>query len=67
MKRYQMIVSHEVVIYGENEVDARQNLKRNMADRTNVQIIVATEIPMPNDEKIKSFEDYRKAKIHVSR
>ena len=61
MKRYQIIVSHEVNIYADDEKDARRILFRNMQDRCNLQCIKITEIPMPNNEKIKSFEDYRKA------
>ena len=58
MKRYRMIVSHEVIIYAEDEKAARRSLFHNMKERTNVQCISIDEIPMPDKEKIGTTEHY---------
>ena len=58
MKRYMILVQHEVVIYAENEKSAKANLMRNMANRTNPQCVFIQEIPLPKDEKIDVHEYY---------
>lgn len=61
MKRYMVIVQHEVVVYGEDEKAAKSSLSRIMSNRTNLQCVFIQELPMPNDEKISVIEDYRRA------
>ena len=63
MKRYQIIVQHEVIVYGENERAAKSSLLHNafLKDRTNVRCVSVTEIPMPGSEKSEGFIDVRKA------
>ena len=61
MKRYMMLVQHEVIIYGEDEQAAQRSLLRVMGNRTNLKCVYITELPMPNDTKSKVFEDCRKA------
>jgi hypothetical protein len=62
-KRFMMIVQHEVTVYGEDEKAATRSLLRTpfAKERTNLHIVFIQEIPMPIDEKITVFEDYRKA------
>jgi hypothetical protein len=63
MKRYKVIIQHEVIIYGDDEEAAKGSLSRNpfLRDRTNLQCISITELPMPEDEGSSFFEDHRKA------
>jgi len=50
MKRYKIVVQHEVVIYAESEKTAEQNLLAThfMKSRTNPRCVYVTEIPLPN-------------------
>lgn len=61
-KRYLVVVSHEVIIYAENEKVAEGNLRRSesMKDRTNLKIVYMKEIPLPENEPIQLI-DTRKA------
>jgi hypothetical protein len=63
MKRYQLVIQHEVIIYEEDEENARAALLRNpdMRLRTNLQCVSVTEIPMPENEPPRSIIDERKA------
>lgn len=60
-KRYRIIVSHEVIMYGENEKAVRNSLFAHefLKNRTNLQCIFIEEIPL--HEKHEVIEDYRKA------
>lgn len=63
MKRYLVIVQHEVIIYAEDEKGVERNIQHNefLKNRSNLRCTYITEIPMPEKEKIPVFEDYRKA------
>jgi len=63
MKRYEIIIQHEIIIYAEDEEAAKSSLSHNsfLRDRTNLKCVSITEIPMPETEKTTFFEDYRKA------
>ena len=60
MKRYQIVVQHEVIVYAENERAAKSSLLHNafLKDRTNVQCVSVTEIP---EHEPSEFIDVRKA------
>lgn len=63
MKRYMMLIQHEVIVYAENERAAKSSLFSNefLRNRTNLQCTYITEIPMPENEKPKTITDERKA------
>jgi len=63
MKRYQITVQHEVIVYAENERAAKGSLLHNtfLKNRTNVECVSITELPMPGNEKSEGFIDVRKA------
>jgi hypothetical protein len=63
MKRYEIVIQHEVIIYAENEKAAECSLYNNqfLRNRTNLICISITELPMPEDEGIPYLEDHRKA------
>lgn len=61
MKRYVIIVQHEVVVYAKDKKAAEGSLLNNpfLKDRTNVRCVSITEIPLY--EKTESVIDERKA------
>jgi hypothetical protein len=63
MKRYLILVQHEVIVYGEDEQAAQRSLLNNkfMKERTNPKCVFVQELPMPDQEKNVVFEDWRKA------
>jgi hypothetical protein len=63
MKRYEIIIQHEIIIYAEDEEAARGSLSHNsfLRDRTNMKCVSITEILMPEAERAVFFEDNRKA------
>ena len=63
MKRYMILVQHEVIVYGESEQAAERSLLSNkfMKERTNPKCVFIQEIPMPDQKKHVVFEDWRKA------
>ena len=63
MKRYQIIVSHEVIVYAEDERAAEQTVLNDkiLKERTNLRCIYTTEIPMPEKEPSREIIDVRKA------
>lgn len=63
MKRYKIVVQHEVIIYAESEQKAEQNLLGTpfMKSRTNPRCVYVTEIPMPGSETQTPVIDERKA------
>jgi len=63
MKRYKIVVQHEVVIYAESEKEAEQNLLAThfMKSRTNPRCVYVTEIPLPEHEKQVAIIDERRA------
>jgi hypothetical protein len=63
MKRYKIVVQHEVVIYAESEKTAEQNLLAThfMKSRTNPRCVYVTEIPLPENEVQNPVIDERRA------
>jgi hypothetical protein len=63
MKRYIVLIQHEVIIYGENEKAALSSLFSNpfLKQRSNLQCVSITETPMPEDEVPRVVTDKRKA------
>jgi hypothetical protein len=63
MKRYKIVIQHEVIIYEENDELARNRLLNNpdMKLRTNLQCISVTEIPLPEHEPARQILDKRTA------
>jgi len=63
MKRYKIVVQHEVVIYAESEKTAEQNLLATpfMKSRTNPRCVYTTEIPLPENEPQNPVIDERRA------
>ena len=63
MKRYLIIVQHEVTVYAENENQAEKTVRNSefMKGRTNLRCVYITEIIMPEQEKTVFFEDWRRA------
>jgi len=63
MKRYLVIVQHEITVYANDEKGAERVIQRNefLKGRTNLKVTYITEIPIPDNEKIVVFEDYRRA------
>jgi hypothetical protein len=63
MKRYKIVVQHEVVMYAESEQEAERNLLATpfMKSRTNPRCVYLTEIPLPENETQTPILDERKA------
>ena len=63
MKRYKIVVQHEVVMYAESEKEAEANLMATpfMKSRTNPRCVYLTEIPLPENEPRTPILDERKA------
>ena len=63
MKRYQVTVQHQVIIYAEDEGAAKAKVLSNpeMKLRHNLQCVSAEEIPMPEKEERTAIVDERKA------
>lgn len=63
MKRYKIVVQHEVIIYAETEKQAEQNLLATpfMKERTNPRCVYVTEIPLPENERQTPLIDERRA------
>jgi hypothetical protein len=63
MKRYKIVVQHEVVMYADTEKGAEQNLLATpfMKSRTNPRCVYVTEIPLPENERQSPVIDERKA------
>jgi len=63
MKRYKIVIQHEVIIYEEDDEKAKAALLRNpeMRLRTNLQCISVTEIPLPEHEPPRPIIDDRRA------
>ena len=63
MKRYQVTIQHEVIIYSEDEQRAVNALERNpeMKLRHNLQVIGIKEIPLPEHEPSQPIIDERTA------
>ena len=61
MKRFLILVQHEVIMYGEDEKAATSSLLNSsfMKNRTNPKCVFIQELPM--NEKRIVFEDYRRA------
>jgi hypothetical protein len=63
MKRYQIVIQHEVIMYAESAQQAQDNLLETpfVKARTNPQCISVTEIPMPESEQQAPLIDERRA------
>lgn len=63
MKRYKIVVQHEVTYYAESEKEAERNLLETpfMKARTNPRCVYTTEIPLPENEKQAPLIDERRA------
>lgn len=63
MKRYKIVVQHEVIVYAESEQEAERNLLAGpfMRSRTNARCVYITEIPLPENEQQKPVIDERRA------
>lgn len=63
MKRYRIIVQHEVIMYAESEREAEANLLATpfMKSRTNPQCMETIEIPLPENEAQTPIIDDRRA------
>jgi hypothetical protein len=63
MKRYKIVVQHEVVFYAESEKAAEENVLATpfMKSRTNPRCVYVTEIPLPEDERQAPVIDERRA------
>ncbi|HEX6826554.1 MAG TPA: hypothetical protein VF077_09600 [Nitrospiraceae bacterium] len=63
MKRYKILVQHELIMYAESEQDAEKKLLATpfMKARTNPQCMKTTEIPLPIDEPMIPIIDGRTA------
>lgn len=63
MKRYKIVVQHEVVFYAESEKAAEENVLATpfMKSRTNARCVYVTEIPLPENERQAPLIDERRA------
>lgn len=63
LKRYMILVQHEVIVYAENEKAAASSLLSNefIKNRTNPKCVFIQQIPLPNDEIMEPIIDVRKA------
>lgn len=63
LKRFQIVIQHEVIIYEEDAEKARNRLLTNpdMKLRTNLQCVSVTEIPLPENEPAREVLDKRTA------
>ena len=61
--RYKMTVQHEVIIYADDEKEARRNLLNspNMRGRVNLKCVEIAWIPMPDKEVQTPVIDERRA------
>jgi hypothetical protein len=61
MKRYLILVQHEVIMYGEDEKAAERSLLHNkfFSDRTNLKCVYIQELPL--HDKQEPITDERKA------
>jgi len=63
VKRYVLLVQHEIIMYAEDEKAALSSLFSDifMRGRTNLQCVQITEIPLPEREAARTITDKRKA------
>jgi hypothetical protein len=63
MKRYKIVVQHEVVFYAESEKAAEDGVLATpfMKSRTNPRCVYVTEIPLPENEPQNPLIDERRA------
>jgi len=63
MKRYQIVIQHEVIMYAESAKQAQENLLETpfVKARTNPKCVSVTQIPLPADEPQTPLIDERRA------
>lgn len=63
MKRYKIVIQHEVIMYAETEQEAERNCLATsfMKGRTNPRCVYVTEIPLPENEPQTLVIDERRA------
>jgi hypothetical protein len=63
MKRYQIVIQHEVIMYAESAKQAQENLLETpfVKARTNPKCVSVTEIPLPENEQQAPLIDERRA------